>query len=55
MGNLSVPVCVPTGEAVYEHDRRPAIACDDVMDQRHAYPPRFVHGLCSSLGALEEC
>lgn len=35
MGYLRIPVAVRTGEAVHEHDRWPAITCDDVMDRWH--------------------
>ena len=38
MGHLCVPVAERTAEAMDEHDRRAAFACDDVVDQRYLRP-----------------
>ena len=47
MGNLRGPVAVRTAEAMDEHGRRAASACDDVVDEWHFLlavncPPRVV-------------
>ena len=45
MRHLRLPVGVRTAEAVHEYHRRPALARDDVMNERHVRPPGSIRGI----------